>query len=366
MQWSKGRLIQRSTRPFPPISRYALDLRLLLGGTIWRAHQTAGAAMQQNRDAADIRRRLRSDRHRAGIGDPLGLLQTFSKLEPTPSLPMPRETAGQLGRNIILAAENPYPGNISMEIPPLAARQTRFNRQTLRDFPKQQGFIGSRASTAFAPPAQPSRPAVQPTQRSLFDLAGRFRDFQAGPKIARPNLAEEFIPVVGPAWDAVADLQDGHYGSAAFNGAMALGDLLPVGYGIKAGRGALKLVREMKTLTPKAAAIQRKMHKIGLALPTEDVHHIFELNGLGRYVPNWKNNPLFLKVLPREVHQRLHRRWGGKPKFGLVPRLWHGTTDWMKAGAAGIGSYATDGLEDVERWLSADSQPSLKKAQLPR
>jgi len=142
-------------------------------------------------------------------------------------------------------------------------------------------------------------------------------------------------------------MQDGHYGSAAFNAAMAVGDILPVGFGIKAGRGALKLVREMGTLTPKAASIQRKMHKIGLALPTEDVHHVFELNGLGRYVPNWKNNPLFLKVLPRATHQRLHRSWGGEAKFGLLPRLWHGTTDWMKAGAAGIGSYAVDSSENL-------------------
>ena len=184
------------------------------------------------------------------------------------------------------------------------------------------------------------------SDHSLTSPAGSTTS-RLGPKIARPNIAEEFIPVVGPAWDAVADMQDGHYGSAAFNAAMAVGDILPVGFGIKAGRGALKLVREMGTLTPKAASIQRKMHKIGLALPTEDVHHVFELNGLGRYVPNWKNNPLFLKVLPRATHQRLHRSWGGEAKFGLLPRLWHGTTDWMKAGAAGIGSYAVDSSENL-------------------
>jgi len=312
--------------------------------------------MQQNLDGTDIRRRFRSDRYSGGLGDSLGLPQTFSNTETSPLLPMPSEAGSQLGRNIILAAEHSHLGSIPMRNLPLATRQTLSTRQAIRDFPRQQGLVGSQASMPFGPPARPNRPAVQPTQRSLFDLAGKFHDFQAGPKMARPNLAEEFIPVIGPAWDAAADLQDGHYGSAAFNATMALGDVLPIGYGIKAGRGALKLVRAMKTLTPKAAAIQRKMHKIGLALPTEDVHHIFELNGLGRYMPNWRNNPLFLKVLPREVHQRLHRSWGGQPKFGLLPRLWHGTTDWMKAGTAGIGSYATDGLEDLEHWLSADSQ----------
>jgi hypothetical protein len=215
-----------------------------------------------------------------------------------------------------------------------------------------------------APRARLSGSAVRPTQRSLFDIAGRFHDFQAGPKIARPNLAEEFIPVVGPAWDAVADLQDGHYGSAAFNTVMAIGDLLPIGYGAKAGRGAWKLFRKMGTFAPKAAAIQRKMHKIGLAMPTEDVHHVFELNGLGRYVPSWKNSPIFLKVLPREVHQRLHHRVRDLPKFGLLPQVWHGTTDWMKAGAAGVASYTADELENADHWLTAHIQPAPKKPNL--
>jgi hypothetical protein len=195
-------------------------------------------------------------------------------------------------------------------------------------------------------------------QRSLFDIAGRLHDFQAGPKIARPNLAQEFIPVIGPAWDAAADLQEGHYGSAAFNALMAAGDLLPAGYAVKAGKGAWELGRAMKTFLPKAAAIQKKMHKIGMALPTEEVHHVFALNGLGRYVPSFKNSPLFLKVLPKEVHRRLHGRWGGRPKFGLLPQLWHGTTDWMKAGAAGIGSYATDEAQNLEQWLWGTPQPT--------
>jgi len=294
------------------------------------------------------------------VGQPLGLSPTLFNTDPSQSLPMPSEAGGQLGRNIILAAQRPYLGNMPMQNP-LATRRTLAPGQAAQDVQMRQGLAGSQAAMLSVPQARSNGPAVRSTQRSLFDLAGKFHDFQAGPKIARPNLAEEFIPVVGPAWDAMADLQDGHYGSAALNAGMALGDLLPVGYGIKAGRGALKLVREMGTFAPKAAAIQRKMHKIGLARTTDDVHHIFELKGLGRYVPNWKNNPLFLKVLPREVHQRLHRRWGGMPKFELLPRLWHGTTDWMKAGVAGIGSYAADGLENVDHWLSADSQPSLQE-----
>jgi len=292
----------------------------------------------------DVRSRFRAYLNLARIG---GIPGTFPppNSEPARSSPMPAARGSHLARNIILAAERSNVGDQTQNLP-LASRQPFFSSRSFQPLSVQQGSPRGRPMPAV-PPIGPSASTVPPRQRSLFDIAGRFHDFQAGPKIARPNLAEEFIPVVGPAWDAVADLQDGHYGSAAFNAAMAVGDALPLGWSIKAGRGALKLAREMGTLTPKAASIQRKMHKIGLALRTDDVHHVFELNGLGRYVPNWKNNPIFLKVLPRATHQRLHRSWGGEPKFGLMPRLWHGTTDWMKAGAAGLGSYTADGTENL-------------------
>lgn len=284
--------------------------------------------MQQN-TGGDIRRRFGPSPSLGQIGDILGLSPTTYLNSGPPSLwPSSDEASGQLGKNIILAAEGPRPtGN---------AAQT----------PHADGD-----ATAIA----------HPTQRSLFDIAGRFHDFQASPKIARPNLAQEFIPVVGPAWDAAADLQDGRYGSAAFNAAMAVGDLLPVGYGVKAGKGAWKLGRAMGTFLPKAAAIQRKMHKIGLALPTEEVHHVLALNGLGRYVPSFKNSPLFLKVLPKEVHRRLHGRWGGQPKFGLLPQLWHGTTDWMKSAAAEATRDAGYAGQDFEQWLWGKPQPAQKK-----
>ena len=36
--------------------------------------------------------------------------------------------------------------------------------------------------------------------RSPLDMAGdALKNFQNGPKIARPNMAQSFIPVVGPA-----------------------------------------------------------------------------------------------------------------------------------------------------------------------
>lgn len=321
--------------------------------------------MQRSTDADDARRRFDANSTPVRTGDALDLSPVLYLKNDTSLLPpIPPETGGLLGRNIILAGERSNLGSMPIRSLPLATRQAFLARRANQALPAWQRPTGNQQPMP-ATPAQPSNISAAQPQRSFFDLSGRLHDFQAGPKIARPNLAEEFIPVVGPAWDAAADLQDGHYGSAAFNAAMAVGDLLPVGYGIKAGRGALKLVREMGTFAPKAAAIQRKMHKIGLALPTEDVHHVFELNGLGRYVPNWKNNPLFLKVLLRETHRRLHTSWGGKPKFGLIPRLWHGTTDWMKATAAGLGSYIAESGENLEGLFSAPSQTPGPSAERP-
>ena len=53
---------------------------------------------------------------------------------------------------------------------------------------------------------------------NMADLRRRREEAEAGrTKIARPSLAQSFIPVVGPAWEAVADYQDGNYAGAVFN-----------------------------------------------------------------------------------------------------------------------------------------------------
>ncbi|WP_420136324.1 hypothetical protein [Sphingomonas sp.] len=138
---------------------------------------------------------------------------------------------------------------------------------------------------------------------------------------------------------------------------MAVSDVTPIGVGIKAVRGAAKIARASKTWVPKAYAVQRKMHKLGLASNLQDVHHVFELNGIARNVKHWKNNPLFLKVLDREKHQRLHHRVRDMPQFGVARRLWHGTTDWMKAGAVGIAGDVADSLENLNDRFQAARKP---------
>ena len=292
------------------------------------------------------------------MGNPLGpLLENFTGTEQRSLWPRPAGSGGQLGRDTVLATARNNLVALRARNVPLATRQRLSVRQSVENFPAPQRLDGHQNPNSLRHGLRPNNSAIQRDGRSIFDIAGRFRDFQAGPKIARPNLAEELIPVIGPAWDAAADLQAGHYGSAAFNGAMAIGDFLPVGYGVKAVRAASKISRELGTIFPKAYGVQRKMHSLGLASAIEDVHHVFRLNGIGRNVANWRNNPLFLKVLPREVHQRLHGRVGEKAAYGLLPRLWHGTTDWMKAGAAGVGSYGADAAENFEAMFWPEQKP---------
>jgi len=188
-----------------------------------------------------------------------------------------------------------------------------------------------------------------PKSNLINQAEDAFKNFQNGPKIPRPNLAESFIPVVGPAWEAVGDLQDGNYGGAAFNGAMAVVDALPVGVGIKGLRAASKGIEIFKESSVTAGAAAKALRRAGLAGAGEEIHHSIPLNGLSRSAEDWRNHYAFLKVLPKEVHRRIHGSWGGKPQFGILGQLWHGTTDWQKAVPAGVAGYAADTWENLNR-----------------
>jgi hypothetical protein len=183
---------------------------------------------------------------------------------------------------------------------------------------------------------------------SPLDLAGQaWRDFQSGPRIPRPNTAESFIPVIGPAWEAVGDLQDGNYGGAAFNGAMAVADALPVGPVLKGAKVLRKGIGIWKDGSLTANAASKAMRRAGLAGSGEEIHHAVPLNGTGRNVQDWRNHYAFLKVLPVEQHRRLTGRWMGKPMYDPLRQAWYGTTDWMKTGLAAVTGYGADALQNL-------------------
>lgn len=186
--------------------------------------------------------------------------------------------------------------------------------------------------------------------RSPLDMVqDALHDFQNGPKIQRPNTLESFIPVVGPAWEAAADLQDGNYGGAASNAAMAVGDALPVGAIVKGTRAATKGIGLVTRKSMSAGATAKRIRAAGLAGKGDEIHHTVALDGLSRSAQSWKNSPALLKTLPQETHRRLHGAWNGKPQFNPIMRAWHGTTDWQKSVPAAIGSYAADAWENVTR-----------------
>ncbi len=184
--------------------------------------------------------------------------------------------------------------------------------------------------------------------RSPLDAArDALHDFQDGPAIPRPNLAESFIPVVGPAWEAVADVQDGNYGAAAFNTGMAVVDALPIGVAIKGLNAARKGVTVLKKGSVTAGAAASRLRAWGIAKKGEEIHHTIPLKGTGRSVQDPRNHYALLKVLPEEVHQRLTRSWNGRPRFDPIRQVWYGTTDWMKAVPVGLTGYAADAWENV-------------------
>jgi hypothetical protein len=200
---------------------------------------------------------------------------------------------------------------------------------------------------------------------SPLDLArGALHDFQHGPAIPRPNLAESFIPVFGPAWEAAADLQDGDYGGAAFNSAMAVADALPIGVAFKGLKAASKGVGILKKGSVSANAAAKQLRRLGMAGAGEEIHHTVPLNGASRTAQDWRNHYAFLKVLPTEVHRRLTGSWAGKPMYDPIRRAWHQTTDWMKAVPTGIAGYGADAWENLAQPFSRSaSQPTVDEEQ---
>lgn len=185
---------------------------------------------------------------------------------------------------------------------------------------------------------------------SPIDMArDALTDFQSGPKIQRPSSAQSFIPVVGPAWEAAADLQDGNYGGAAFNAAMAVGDVLPAGAIVKGVRAATKGIGILKTGSVTAGAAAKQIRKAGLAGKGQEIHHTIPLNGKSRSAQDPRNHYALLKTLPIEQHRRLTGSWQGKPRYDPIRRVWYGTTDWQKSVPTAMASYAADAWENVTK-----------------
>jgi len=184
--------------------------------------------------------------------------------------------------------------------------------------------------------------------RRASAATGPLEAFQSARPIPRPNTAQTLIPIIGPTWEAAADLQDGNYGGAAFNASMAILEAVPGGVVAARGARAARLgIDLMNTGSRTAASSSRVLRQAGLAGPGQEIHHTVRLNGLGRNTPDPRNDYMFLKVLPKEQHRRLTGSWAGKPRYDPVRRVWYGTTDWMKAVPITGAAVAADTAENV-------------------
>lgn len=167
------------------------------------------------------------------------------------------------------------------------------------------------------------------------------------PVIPRPNFIESMIPVIGPAWDAAADFEEGNYGGAAFNAGMAVADALPAGFVFKGVKAAKVGIGVLKKGSVTADAARKMIRARGLAGRGEEIHHTVALNGLSRNAQDVRNHYALLKVMPKEQHRRLTGSWAGKPRYDPVRRLYYGTTDWQKVVPATLAGYAADTWENL-------------------
>ncbi len=170
-----------------------------------------------------------------------------------------------------------------------------------------------------------------------------------GFRVSRPSTLQSLIPVVGPAWEAAADFQDGDVGSGVFNIAMAAADMLPVGVAVKGVRAASKGIGVLKKGSVTGNAAAKQLRARGMAGPGQEIHHTIPLKGTSRTAQDPRNHYALLKVMPTEQHRRLTGSWNGKPRYNAAQRIWFGTNDWQKIIPTYVASSVTDGVDGARR-----------------
>jgi hypothetical protein len=158
--------------------------------------------------------------------------------------------------------------------------------------------------------------------------------------------------VIGPAWEAAADIQDGDYGSAAFNGAMAVADALPIGPVMKL-RKLTKVLEAANKGRPLSSLSAREMSALyrdaGLKGPGQDLHHTIPLKAW-KILPRaereaagvLRNNPALLKVMDPATHRKAHAKHTG---FNLPSKVWHGSNALEKSAVGAVVGKTADARE---------------------
>jgi hypothetical protein len=164
---------------------------------------------------------------------------------------------------------------------------------------------------------------------------------RSGESVGAPGFAESLIPIWGSGRTAINDLQEGNYGWAAFNAAVAVSDVFLVGVAAKGvAKGAFKLGSHTWNATRKWYGQTR-----GLESGTPVHHWLVERGGaVGRHVPDAiKNQPWNLMPMRSQAfHNQVHG-WG-PDALNSAGRLWYGTPGWAKAGAFSATSRGVETL----------------------
>ncbi|HYG37620.1 MAG TPA: RHS repeat-associated core domain-containing protein, partial [Cytophagales bacterium] len=154
--------------------------------------------------------------------------------------------------------------------------------------------------------------------------------------VGAPGTLESLIPFWGSGRAAVNDFQNGNYGWAAFNTAMAISDVFLV-KSMVVGAGKLAAGTAFKTGSHSWGATRAWLGRTGQAQKGQHMHHwLFQRNqGIGKYVPNAiKNQPWNLMPMPSsQFHRALH----GFGDMNIAERMWYGTPAWFRSGTLGTG-----------------------------
>ena len=165
------------------------------------------------------------------------------------------------------------------------------------------------------------------------------RNPNSGFKVEAPGFGESLIPIWGSGKQAIHDYQNGDYGWAAFNAALAISDVFLVKSIITGiAKGGVKMLLK----NPRTWRESRRLYgQSGFAMPRQQLHHwLLRRNGqtAGTGALWWAKNQMWnlMPMKSQAFHTAVHG-WGPNA-YNALERVWFGTPTWFKAGTfSGFG-----------------------------
>ncbi len=208
------------------------------------------------------------------------------------------------------------------------------------------------------------------TDGLLASMSGGFYDGSKDFSITNfpePSGVGAYTPVVGSLWNATHDFQDGDYGWAAFNTAMAVSDVFLVN-SIRKGimKGGLKAItmgnkpwNHSRWYDP-TTNYSRFYHTSGFAGKNIPIHHsfLYQNMGVGKHTPNFIKNQIFnLRPITKRVIKgieyngwEMHRAIHGRSRLlelNSFQRFRYGTPTWIYS--AGFSTFGR-GTKEIKKY----------------